>query len=43
MFFELLSDDLQAEDLRQGLIAALDELGNKHKVLVLPPDITRLH
>jgi len=43
MFFELISDDLQADDLRQGLIAALDQLGTRRKVLVLPPDITRLH
>jgi nickel-dependent lactate racemase len=43
MLFEKIADDLSAEDLREGLFAALDELGKKHKVLALPPDITRLH
>jgi len=34
-----LSDD----DLRRGLTAALDALGERNKVLVLPPDFTRFH
>jgi nickel-dependent lactate racemase len=36
-------DNLTAEDLRQGLYAALEKLGKRQKVLALPPDITRLH
>ena len=34
--------DLSADDLRQGMIAALENIGEKHKVLVIPPDYTRL-
>jgi nickel-dependent lactate racemase len=37
------NDSLSAEDLKQGLYAALDQLGNRHKVLVVPPDITRFY
>jgi nickel-dependent lactate racemase len=37
------NDSLSAEDLKQGLYSALDKLGKKHKVLVLPPDITRFY
>lgn len=37
------SDHLSAEDLKQGLCEALDKLGKKHKVLALPPDITRFY
>lgn len=33
---------LSSEDLREGLIEALSNLGNRHKVLVVPPDYTRL-
>jgi nickel-dependent lactate racemase len=36
-------DNLGADDLKQGLCAALDKLGPKKKVLVLPPDITRFY
>jgi nickel-dependent lactate racemase len=36
-------DNLNAEDLRHGLCAALEKLGKRQKVLALPPDITRLH
>jgi nickel-dependent lactate racemase len=36
-------DNLSAEDLKAGLVAALDKLGAKKKVLVLPPDITRFY
>lgn len=36
-------DNLNTEDLRHGLCAALEKLGKRQKVLALPPDITRLH
>ena len=36
-------DNLNADDLKQGLYAALEKLGKRQKVLALPPDITRLH
>ena len=36
-------ENLSADDLKQGLYAALEKLGKKRKVLALPPDITRLH
>jgi nickel-dependent lactate racemase len=36
-------DSLSADDLKQGLCAALDKLGPRKKVLVLPPDITRFY
>ncbi|HSW00555.1 MAG TPA: lactate racemase domain-containing protein [Sedimentisphaerales bacterium] len=36
-------DNLNADDLKQGLYAALEKLGKRHRVLALPPDITRLH
>ena len=35
--------DLTDEDLKTGLHKALDKLGQKQKVIVVPPDITRLH
>jgi nickel-dependent lactate racemase len=35
------NDNISAEDLKRGLYQALDELGDRHKVLILPPDITR--
>lgn len=35
--------NLTADDLRRGLNEALGKLGPKNKVLVIPPDITRLH
>ncbi len=34
---------LSGDDLKQGLFAALDALGPRRKVLVLPPDFTRFH
>jgi nickel-dependent lactate racemase len=37
-----VSEELTANDLKRGLVRALEQLGNKKKVLVLPPDITRL-
>ncbi len=35
--------DLSGDDLRRGLYSALDKLGPKKKVLLVPPDQTRLH
>ena len=32
---------LSAEKLKKGLFRALDKLGEKKKVLVIPPDYTR--
>ncbi|MBN1797668.1 MAG: DUF2088 domain-containing protein [Spirochaetales bacterium] len=37
-----VSEELTTNDLKRGLAQALDKLGSKKKVLVLPPDITRL-
>ena len=37
------SDVLSSADLKAGLYSALDELGEKKRVLVVPPDITRFH
>ena len=34
-------DSLSAQDLREGLYAALEKLGSRKKVLAVPPDITR--
>jgi nickel-dependent lactate racemase len=34
---------LNPEELRKGLYEALDKLGPKRKVLVVPPDFTRFH
>lgn len=34
--------DLSAEDLKEGLFEALRKMGNKQKVLAIPPDYTRL-
>jgi len=36
-------ENLSSKDLKEGLIAALEKLPPKHKVLALPPDITRLY
>ncbi len=33
--------DLNSEDLQKGLYEALDKIGNKNKVLAIPPDFTR--
>jgi nickel-dependent lactate racemase len=35
--------ELTSEDLKIGLYQALDKIGKRKKVLILPPDITRLH
>jgi len=37
------TDNLSAEDLKKGLYTALEKLGKKNKVLVVPPDFTRYH
>ncbi len=37
------NDSISADELKQGLYAALDKLGKRRKVLVLPPDITRFY
>ena len=37
------TDHLSPDDLMQGLVTALDKLGTRRKVLVLPPDITRFY
>jgi nickel-dependent lactate racemase len=37
------TDSLSADDLKAGLVAALEKLGPKKKVLLLPPDITRFY
>jgi nickel-dependent lactate racemase len=34
---------LTGAELREGVFAALDRLGPRHKVLLLPPDFTRFH
>ena len=36
-------DQQSPDDLRQGLFAALERLGPRKKVLVVPPDFTRFH
>jgi nickel-dependent lactate racemase len=36
-------DSLSAEDLREGLYAALEKIGPRKKVIAVPPDITRFH
>lgn len=44
VYYEKGSPDtnLSHEDLRQGLQEALDKLGERRKVLAIPPDYTRL-
>jgi nickel-dependent lactate racemase len=37
------TEDLSARDLKDGLREALDKLGEKQKVLAIPPDFTRFH
>jgi len=34
---------LASEDIQAGVVSALDQLGKRNKVLVLPPDFTRYH
>lgn len=44
IFYETGSPEtaLSAEDLKKGMIEALDNIGERQKVLVIPPDYTRL-
>jgi nickel-dependent lactate racemase len=37
------SKEFSIEELRQGLLEALDKLGPRQKVLIIPPDFTRYH
>ncbi|MFA5265482.1 MAG: lactate racemase domain-containing protein [Opitutaceae bacterium] len=37
------TDALSMEDLREGLSTALDKIGPRKRVLVVPPDFTRFH
>jgi nickel-dependent lactate racemase len=37
------NDNLSSQDLKEGLFAAIEKLGKKHKVLAVPPDITRFY
>ena len=37
------NENLTAADLNAGLCEALDKLGTRHKVLAVPPDITRFY
>ncbi len=37
------TENLSAQDLQDGLFAALDKLGKRRKVLAVPPDITRIY
>ncbi|MGD9110178.1 MAG: lactate racemase domain-containing protein [Phycisphaerales bacterium] len=37
------NEQIGEADLERGLIAALDKLGARKKVLAIPPDLTRLH
>jgi nickel-dependent lactate racemase len=45
LFFEIGSEqsDLSVLDLREGLFHALRALGQRDRVLVIPPDMSRLH
>jgi len=38
-----VADKLSLDDLRKGLSRALDRLGPRKRVLVIPPDFTRFH
>ncbi len=35
--------ELTDRELRDALLAALEQLGPRQRVLALPPDLTRLH
>ncbi|MGE0079269.1 MAG: lactate racemase domain-containing protein [Bacteroidales bacterium] len=37
------TDILTSEDLQKGLNIALDRIGQRNKVLIIPPDFTRFH
>ena len=45
LYFERgsVADKLSLDDLRKGLSHALDHLGPRKRVLVIPPDFTRFH
>jgi len=45
IYFESGSESsvLSHSDLKKGLFSALDKLGKRNKVLVVPPDFTRFH
>jgi len=45
MYYSLGSENsiLTSEDLKNGLYTALEKLGNRKKVLAIPPDFTRYH
>ena len=38
-----VTEELGLEDLQEGLYQTFEKLGNRKKVLALPPDFTRLH
>lgn len=38
----LINQELNSDDLKKGLIEALEKIGKKQKVLAIPPDYTRL-
>ncbi len=38
-----VDSEFSSEDLRKGLYEALDKLGPRRKVLIVPPDFTRFH
>lgn len=37
------TDELSPDELRAGLFSALEQLGQRYKVLIVPPDFTRVH
>ncbi len=37
------NESLSEKDLQNGLVAALEKIGKRKRVLVIPPDITRFH
>ena len=45
LYFErgTATDTLTEDDLRTGLFSALDQIGARQRVLVVPPDFTRYH
>lgn len=45
LYYSIGSEDtvLSLEDLQKGLYEALDKIGERNKVLVVPPDFTRFH
>jgi len=45
LYFERGSenDNLTGKELEEGLYSALEKLGDRSKVLAIPPDITRIH